>query len=290
MIKLEHLRSFLTVAQHGALAQAADILGRTPSAVSMTLKQLEDALGGPLFVGERKSTLTPLGRTVAEEATRALRAHDEALKNISQFAKGTAGIVRVAAVPSVAASLLPMAVQLFDAPDMRLELRDTDSTAVAQAVASGSVDFGIASPSRAAETLQSEPLLRDPLHIVVPRDHPLTRAQGPLQWADLVPYAFIGNGLCDMVTVPELQALAGRAQLFIRNVTGLHVFIERGFGISVLPQMSLGIYPGLVGLAVDDNRMHRPLTLLQRRDEVLSPGAARFIAAIRAAIVTLGLS
>ena len=48
-IKIEMLRCFVAVAEHGNLNDAANRLGRTPSAVSMSLKQLTDHLGAPLF-------------------------------------------------------------------------------------------------------------------------------------------------------------------------------------------------------------------------------------------------
>ena len=44
-IKIEMLRYFAMVAQRGSLSDAADALGRTPSAVSMMLKQFEDHVG-----------------------------------------------------------------------------------------------------------------------------------------------------------------------------------------------------------------------------------------------------
>lgn len=59
-IKIEMLRCFATVAQTGNLAEAAAYLGRTQSAVSMTLKQLEENLGQRLFKSDRKNRLTPL--------------------------------------------------------------------------------------------------------------------------------------------------------------------------------------------------------------------------------------
>ena len=48
MIKLEYLRVFATVAETQALNEAAERLGRTPSAISMTLKQIEDSYQLPL--------------------------------------------------------------------------------------------------------------------------------------------------------------------------------------------------------------------------------------------------
>ena len=55
---------FGAVAQTGNLADAAIRLGRTQSALSMTLKQLGEHLGQPLFEGERKNRLFPLGDEV----------------------------------------------------------------------------------------------------------------------------------------------------------------------------------------------------------------------------------
>ena len=49
MVKLEHLGVFVAVAEAGELQRAAAHLRRTPAALSMTLKQLEEALGGSLF-------------------------------------------------------------------------------------------------------------------------------------------------------------------------------------------------------------------------------------------------
>ena len=59
-IKLEMLRYFVEVAKTGNLSQAAERLGRSPSALSMMLKQFEEHLGAPLFETDRKSNLTLL--------------------------------------------------------------------------------------------------------------------------------------------------------------------------------------------------------------------------------------
>jgi DNA-binding transcriptional LysR family regulator len=69
-IKIEMLRCFTTVARHGSLSDAAEALDRTPSAVSMMLKQFEDHIGAPLFETARKSRLTPIGALIFEEARR----------------------------------------------------------------------------------------------------------------------------------------------------------------------------------------------------------------------------
>ena len=136
MIKPEYLRMFATVAETQALNEAAERLGRTPSAISMTLKQIEDSPGGPLFEGERKAALTPLGAFALRNARRAVAEHDAATAATRRFARGEEGEVRIADVPSAATRLLPGAVARLRChrPGIRIDLRDTDSTAVVQAV------------------------------------------------------------------------------------------------------------------------------------------------------------
>ena len=69
-IKIEMLRCFVIVAELGNISDAGERLGRTPSAISMTLKQLEENLGSPLFESDRKNRLTALGRFTLTEARR----------------------------------------------------------------------------------------------------------------------------------------------------------------------------------------------------------------------------
>ena len=92
-IKLEMLRTFRIVAEQGSLTAASSLLARTPSAVSMTLAQLEDHIGAPLFETDRKNRLTPLGQLVLEESSRATDAFARSVEAIGRHAISTAGTV-----------------------------------------------------------------------------------------------------------------------------------------------------------------------------------------------------
>ena len=101
-IKIEMLKCFAAVAQHGSLSDAADALGRTPSAVSMMLKQFEDHIGAPLFETARKSRLTPLGAMILEEARRGIRQFDNTASVIEGLGRSEFGFLRLAVTPSIA--------------------------------------------------------------------------------------------------------------------------------------------------------------------------------------------
>src|SRR6056297_847974 len=129
MIGITSLRAFVHVADCGNIRDAAARLFRTPSAISMTLQQLEQDLGAPLFETDLKGRLTTLGEEVPGIAAEMLREHDRALEPIDAVATGRQGRLQLASVPSVAAELLPgLLADFLDArPGVTIELVDTDS-------------------------------------------------------------------------------------------------------------------------------------------------------------------
>lgn len=279
MIKLEHFRVFLTVAETKSLVDAASKLGRTPSAISMTLKQMEDILGGALFEGERKSTLTPLGKYVADRANSAVREYEKTLSDVLRYSRGEEGVVRIAAVPTAAARILPIVTEKVYAthPNLQMEIRDADSEAVAIAVAQNSVDFGIASRSAASDGLNETLLAEDSFVLVCRPDHPLVELDRPITLSDISKHKFIANGLCRKIQTEEMDELLKNAQLFLHNVTTLYTFVERGFGVTLMPELSVQENGNLIALQLDNIVANRRLYLLKRDQEALSPAAEIFI-------------
>ncbi len=277
-IKLEMLRCFAAVASTGSLAAAADLLGRTPSAVSMMLAGFEAHLAAPLFEGERKSRLTPFGRLTLAEAERALAAFDGSVAAIGRHARSTAGTVRIAAVPSIAITLLPEAIARFraDHPEVRLEISDVDSAAVRRRIEADEADLGLASgpigPGIAASLL-----LTDALGIVCRPDHPLALRDGPIGWADLGRGPFLANPLADLVDHPGVRALAEASHLVARNTTTLLAFVRLGLGATILPERSVDPGdPDLRFFRPMDPPAERPVQLLQQRNSRLVPAAEAF--------------
>ncbi|AZG10951.1 LysR family transcriptional regulator [Pigmentiphaga sp. H8] len=276
-MKIDQLRTFVAVVDTGALVEAGDRMGRTPAALSMTLKQIESELGGALFEGERKNRLTPLGRHVHLQAQRALHAFDAALAQMRGYARGGQGIARIAAVPSAATRLLPAAIARMRAthPGVRIDLRDIDSAAVIQAVSAGVVDFGIATApaSSAHPDLNAEPLLKDPFVLVCPAGHRLNALKRPVRWRDIDPAEFIANGLCSRFSSPELSRLVEQAPLNLHNTTSLLTFVAQGFGVTLLPTMAVTASRTVRLLPLADHGATRSLDLITQRDASLSPAS-----------------
>lgn len=282
MIKLEQLQQFLQVSQCGSLIEAAEQLHRTPSAVSMTLKQLEIELGGALFEGDRKRDLTPLGHFVRERAEQSVALHQRTLADIKSYAQGDTGLVTIAAVPSAATQQLPEAIANCQSqrPGLRIELRDTDSGAVHTAVSDGTVDLGVASLPNAGSQLQHQLLRSDAFVCVCNKTHPLSTRTNPLPWSALQQHAFISNGLCEQITHPLVQVLNDQAQLRVHNIASLLAFVRKGLGITLLPHDSVPDDSGLCKLPLRDKSATRSLYLMRRTEQTASPAVLQLAAAI----------
>lgn len=289
MLKLDSLRTFVAVANAGNIADAAEAIGRTPSAVSMTLKALEAEIGAPLFETDRKNLLTPLGRFTLETAGAQIRGYDTAVAAIRAFAANRIGRLTIAAVPSVATHILPACLNRFlkDQPGLELDLRDADSRSVAEAVDAGIAEIGIAGAPAATARLDFTPLFRDRFRLVCPRTHLLARLSRPLVWQDLTAERFIRNEASDTVEFPELRAAYFASGLVVRNVASLLAMVETGQGVTLLPALAtLGMGPGLVTRDIDFRGTKRVAGVITRKDQRISPAADAFLRLLTATLET----
>lgn len=281
-IKLEMLRVFRTVAEQGTLGGAAGLLGRTPSAVSMMLAQLEDHLGAPLFETERKNRLSPLGRLVLAESIRATDTFDRSTSAIERHLMSTAGTVRIAAVPSAAVSLLPAAVAAFrrSRPDVRLEISDIDSASVRRLVRFDEADIGILSATP-LDTGSGETISSDDLGIIYRQDGPIAKALQArpenLSWDLLELEPLIANPLCHLVDNEGVRQRVEACNLQARNTTALLSFVRQGLGATVLPQSAVAASPeGLAFVCPQDPPARRELRKIRSDERRLSPVAEAF--------------
>ncbi len=279
-VKIEMLRCFAAVARSGKLSEAAYQLGRTPSAVSMMLKQLEDHLGEPLFKTDRKNRLTALGSFVLEQAERELYQFDSTVHAIESFANARHGRVRVAAVPSVASTIMPWAITRFisDFPGVQIELRDMDSATILHELSRGRLDIGIASAGLSGGALHRQDLLSDRFGLICPTDHPLVKSDETLTWKAISGHRFIANELSRLITADAFRDIHAEALLSVHNITSLLAMVRAGLGVTILPEMTLRMTESsdLAFLPLPDSPPDRQIHLLRKSDSPSSPAAREF--------------
>ena len=296
MLKLEALRVFVTVAELGNIKDASSQLGRTASAISMTLKQIEIDIGGPLFESERKNALTALGAYVLDTGREQVRAFDKAIGSIRAFADSRIGKLTLASVPSVAANVIPPLLQAFIAerPGVEIELIDTDSRNVSSLVEKGIADFGIAGQPSDATLVDFTPLFADRFKLICQRGSRLAKLGQAVQWSDLENETFIMNGAIVIHDIPEFRKLAERASINVRNVTSLNALVRGGLGVTLLPALATTDMPhGVVALDLDDDRIRRQVGFVTSSNTTLSPAAKSFhdyaLKNMRSVLKSLGL-
>lgn len=106
------LRTFVAIAETGNFSTAAEAVFRTPSAVSMQIKKLEEQLGATLFLRDARSvTLTQHGELLLTYARNILALSNEA---VSRFIMPElSGVVRLGAPEDIGERLLPSILKSF---------------------------------------------------------------------------------------------------------------------------------------------------------------------------------
>lgn len=284
-IKIEMLRCFHAVADHGSLADAAVVLGRTPSAVSMMLRQFEDHIGAPLFESARKSRLTPLGEMIRDEAGRELAHFERTIANIEGISRAEAGHVRIATTPSVAQVIMPPILRSYreDHPSVRIEMSDTDSGTIQRDLEAGRAEIGLASIGPITG-FNRELLFSDAYGVVCPVDHPLARDWSHLTWADMAGFELISNGLCQNIRDDGFQPILEASTLMVRNTASILSLVRSGAGVTILPELAiLPEFLDLEFLPLRDCSVRREVWMLSQPETLLTPAARALLTSIKAA-------
>lgn len=279
MIKLDALRVFVMVADLGNIKDAAEQLCRTPSAVSMTLKQLEGSVGGALFETDRKSHLTALGAFTWETAKQEIQSYDRALGRIGAYAQNKSGKLVLASVPSVATTIVPELLTSFVAqrPNAEVELVDADTITVSNRVDLGKADLGIGGRPKNSASAEFEPLYLDKFVMICSEASPLVELNRPIAWADLKNENLIKNGASDFIEAAEFREISNKARLRVVNVISLLAMARENMGVTLLPSLAVKRVPqGLAVLEIDDVETDREVGILTRRSTTLTPLAQAF--------------
>lgn len=142
-LDLDTLRTLVVAHDRGGLAQAAEYLGRTPSAISLQMKRLQEDLGVAIFRKRgRGLALTEAGETALSHARRILLMNDELLDTM-QGAK-LAGQIRVGC-PQDFASILPSILSHFASlyPRMQIELHIEGNATLIEAIEKARLDVAV---------------------------------------------------------------------------------------------------------------------------------------------------
>lgn len=285
-LDLTSLQLFVAVCELGSIGRAAEREFIAASAISKRLSDLEAALGAPLLYRRPRGVeLTPAGETFLHHARSVLFSLDRMQGELSEFAQGVRGHVRIHANLSAIMQFLPDDLAGFTAlhPQVKLDLEEHVSSEVLRAVRDGDADVGICNASGTVDDLQSRRYRQDRLVVAVPRRHPLA-SRHAVWYEETLDHDQIGlqgNSALDLAMRRAAAAAGKDIHLRIR-VTGLDALcrmVHNGLGIGLVPDRAFALLEGvgeLQAVPLRDDWAVRDIDLLAR-DFASLPVTARLL-------------
>jgi DNA-binding transcriptional LysR family regulator len=187
------LRLFVAVCEEGNIAAAAEREAIAPSAVSKRISQIEADTGATLLErGRRGVALTPAGEVLWRYARESLALLDRMQAELSAFAEGVQGQVRVFASMSAIAQFLPADVSEFARryERVRVTFEEREIWEVVRGVEEGRADLGVCWDAVDLRGLQAFPYHEDRLAAVLYPGHPLATRKR-LQFEDTIDFEHV---------------------------------------------------------------------------------------------------
>lgn len=283
---LGQLEVFLSVAREGRFSRAAQKLHRTQSAISQSIRKLEDELGEPLFDrSSRDGQLTDAGVVLQEYAAQLLNLRGNAHEALIELRELRKGKLAIAANEFTALYLLPVLADFRRLhPMIRIVVHRALGSHIPDDVLQHNSEVGVLTYDPRQPQLASIVVYLDELVFVVPPKHPLASA-GQVSIRQLGAESFVAH----IVSSPYREKVI---QAFKRHKTPLHMdielptlqaikrFVAMGNGVAFLPEISVDseLSRGeLVRIHVREVRLHRKLRLVYRKSASLSHAARAFL-------------
>lgn len=322
MLDLRRLEALVAVADHGSVSAAAGALELSQPAVSHHLARLEDQAGMPLLIRHARGVRpTAAGETLLVHARALLdraRLAEDALGDLRALRTGR---VELVAFPTAFVDLVPRAIQRLrdEGAGFDVHFGPAARGPALAAVAAGTADVALvfaaaggeepragarrAAGSRRARAatapaapalppgLVAEPLLEDPMLVVLARDHPLAeRAQIALadlakeRWVlgtargpdAIIRRALVGAGIdpSDAIVTDDLLAAQG--------------IVAAGLAVTLSPALAVAhARPGIVLRALAEPQLGRRIDVVRRAPDP-GPAVAATVAALHATAQAVG--
>jgi DNA-binding transcriptional LysR family regulator len=282
------LRLFIAIVDLGSISKGADATHMALASASARVSGMEAALGTALLERQSRGVLpTNAGRTLLHHA-RLITAQTEHMRaDLQAFSSGLKRQIRMFSNTAAMVELLPATLRDFLAayPDVDVDIVERTSADIAIAVAEGRAEFGLVADSADTQALQTRPLLRDRLAVLVSRAHPLA-SRSEVDFAELLDEPFVGLGsgaLHDHLA--SHAARLGRQLTYrvrLKSFEAVAGLVEAGVGIAILPQAAIerSHTPGAVTLALADAWADRQLLVCAADFEKLTEHARLFVSAL----------
>jgi DNA-binding transcriptional LysR family regulator len=248
-IELRQLRYFATVAEELHFGRAAERLHMTQPPLSQAIAALEEQLGTPLFLRNRRQVaLTPAGAALLPEARRILAQSAELPDLVRRAAAGETGRLSLAFVTSADYSVLPPFLLRYREayPQVQITLQEATSDVQVDDLLHQRIDCGLLIPpipDKAQGELDYMKVLEEPLILCAPTSLPGLEGTGPVRLQDVprLPLVIfprqISPGLHDAILscfhAAGITPVIGQEAIQMQTIVSL---VSAGMGLALVPQ------------------------------------------------------
>ena len=278
--ELRQLRHFVAVAEELHFGRAARRLHMTQPPLSQSIANLEDTLGAPLFVRNRRAVhLTPSGSALLPEARRILQDAGALPELVRRAASGETGRLALSFVSTAGLGMLPDVLRRYRGafPEVRLVLQEATSDVQLDDLLAGRIDAGFVIPHLAGApdaALDYQKIVEEPLVLCAPSGLKALQTPGPVRLGDLPPLPLV---IFPRVLAPSLHdailaclraagvtPAIGQEAIQMQTIVSL---VSGGMGLALVPQsVSNLMRPGVEYRALLDPTPLAETGLAWRRD------------------------
>jgi len=288
-MELHQLRYFVAVAETQNFTRAAERSHVSQPSLSQQISKLEGEVGHKLFhrLG-RKVVVTEAGTAFLERARRILFEVENASKELSDH-PSLGRKITVGAVQTVMPFLIaPFIATLRTAhPNLLVDAQEDFRSNLVRAVIEGDLDLAVVPLPVKDHRISIEPLLTEPLLLVVGKHHPIA-SRAEISVKDLADETFVSLGDSSSLAT-QIRAFFGDQHLQPRigfrcaQVATLKQFISMGLGISLLPQLARlpEDRDTLTYLRLTGSDPTRELVIVRHLQRYQSRGAQQFLSAFK---------
>lgn len=281
ILNLDHLTTFRLVISRGTFSGAAEALGLSQPAVSLQIRQLEQALQVRLI--ERTSRgikPTPAGITLCEHCIKIDAAVGAAVESVSLHSDDITGTVTVGTGATVCIHLLPPLLQELRQthPLLKVDVRTGNTSDIVRGVEENRIDIGLVTLPATGKCLSVTPLGTEEFVIILEKD-PAEQNIKPLSADDLLSLPLIifepGSGTRSLIDGWFRDAgQIARPVMELGSIEAIKRMVRAGLGYSIVPRMSVESPEESRGLSVYSMApaLHRTLGTVIREDRIMSRG------------------
>ncbi len=288
-VTLRQLRYFDALARHSHFGRAAAACAISQPALSMQIKELEDALGAVLFErGARQVRLTKLGEEAALRVRDILRAVDE----LGDFARASrdrfAGRLRLGMIPTIAPYLLPAVMGDLTRlhPELDIHVREALTTKLIQELAEGRLDAAIVALPVSEPSLTEVALFAENFLLVRPGEDEGAPVPGGEKLREMR-LLLLEEGHCfrdQALSFCNMQSPLPREMLDASSLSTLVQMVGAGMGVTLIPEMAVPVETRRAAVTVarfEDPQPSRTIGMIWRKTSPLAGQLLELSEAVR---------